>query len=126
MKYRLVERRNPLDPNAPGKFYANAVNIGMVELKDFAGRIEKSTSLTRGDIMNVLEGFIDELPVFLKMGASVRLGNFATLRLTISSTGSDTFEAFTTENIRGVRIVFATSRDLKNSMLDISYERAEQ
>ena len=51
MKIKLIEKRKPGTKTGPGKFYANPVNIGCKTLKDIAGR----SSLTRGDIENVLE-----------------------------------------------------------------------
>jgi hypothetical protein len=39
-----------------------------LEIKDFAKEIAGRSSLTRGDIENVLTNFIDELPTFLKLG----------------------------------------------------------
>lgn len=125
MKYHVVEKRNPMEPNAPNKFYANAINIGTVSLRDFAAEIETNSSLSRGDIMNVLESFLEQLPIFLRLGASVSLGNFATLRASLSSEGADVFEDFSANNIKRVRIVFTPSRELKRSMEGISFERVD-
>ncbi|MDR0370819.1 MAG: hypothetical protein LBH80_03050 [Prevotellaceae bacterium] len=36
MKYKLVERRNPLKSAEPKKWYANPVNAGKFTVKDFA------------------------------------------------------------------------------------------
>jgi hypothetical protein len=43
------------------------VNEGKFSLCDFAGEIEGRSSLTRGDILNVLENFLDELPFTRRM-----------------------------------------------------------
>jgi hypothetical protein len=37
MKYRIIQRKNPQDPQAAGLFYANAVNEGKFSLSDFVG-----------------------------------------------------------------------------------------
>ncbi|MDR2765288.1 MAG: DUF6528 family protein [Tannerella sp.] len=36
MKYKVIEKGNPLNPAAPKKQYANAVNAGKFTIKDFA------------------------------------------------------------------------------------------
>jgi hypothetical protein len=78
MKYKIVEKRNPQNPTTPGKYYANSVNAGKFTIKDFAKEIAGRSSLTRGDIKNVLENFLNELPTFLKLGLSVQLSSFGT------------------------------------------------
>jgi predicted histone-like DNA-binding protein len=123
MKFKLVERKNPQTPQAQGKFYANAVNAGKFTLKDFAKEIAGRSSLTRGDIENVLSNFMEELPTFLKLGMSIKLGEFGTMRLSLSSTGADTPDAFNAQhNIKGAKIIFTPSSELKENLKDIVFE----
>ena len=123
MKFRIVAKKNPQDKQAPIKYYANAVNLGAVTTREIAEAIAGRSSLTRGDIENVLENFLDELPFLLKKGFSVQLGDFATVRLTISSGGSDTVEDFSTDLIKGVNTVFTPSKDFKRGLEDIKFEK---
>ncbi|MDR0560160.1 MAG: HU family DNA-binding protein [Prevotellaceae bacterium] len=123
MKYRVIERKNPQTPQASGKFYASAVNDGKFTVRDFAKEISGRSSLTRGDIENVLENFLDELPTFLKLGLSVQLGSFGTLRLNLQSDGADSSEAFTSELIYGVKVIFTPGVELKEALKDIKFER---
>ena len=55
MKIKLIEKRKPGTKTGPGKFYANPVNVGCKTLKDIARDIAGRSSLTHGDIENVLE-----------------------------------------------------------------------
>ncbi|MDR1602262.1 MAG: HU family DNA-binding protein [Tannerella sp.] len=122
MKFRVVEKGNPGNPSAPKKKYANAVNAGKLGIKDFAKEIAGRSSLTRGDIENVLNNFIDELPTFLKLGLSVKLGEFGTLRLSPISEGVDADKEFTAANIKGVKVIFTPGIELKESLRDIRFE----
>jgi hypothetical protein len=61
MKYRVIQRKNPQNPQTAGLFYANAVNEGKFSLRDFTREIEERSSPTRGNIRNVLENFLDEI-----------------------------------------------------------------
>lgn len=85
--------------------------------KDIAGR----SSLTRGDIENVLFNFIDQLPSYLRDGFSVQLGEFGTMRLTLSSEGALNEKAFKTETIKP-RVTFTPGVELKAALRDNSYE----
>ncbi|MDR1340648.1 MAG: DNA-binding protein, partial [Prevotellaceae bacterium] len=86
--------------------------------KEIAGR----SSLTRGDIENVLNNFLDVLPTFLKLGLSVKLGEFGTMRLSIISEGVDEDQQFTVNSIKGVKVIFTPGVEFKNSLRDIKFE----
>lgn len=122
MKIRLVERKSPLDRDKPAKWYANAVNVGKKDLKAIAKDIAGRSSLTRGDIENVLSNFVDQLPGYLKDGFSVQLSEFGTLRLSLSSEGAETPETFKTSSIK-TKIVFTPGTAMKKEMSDISYSQ---
>ncbi|MDR1348520.1 MAG: HU family DNA-binding protein [Prevotellaceae bacterium] len=122
MKYKVVEKGNPSNPAAPKKQYANAVNAGKFTIRDFAKEIAGRSSLTRGDIENVLNNFIDELPTFLKLGLSVKLGEFGTLRLSIVSEGVEADKPFTADSIKGTKVIFTPGVELKDSLKDVRFE----
>lgn len=122
MKYKLIERRNPQKPEEPKKWFANPVNQGTVSTYQLSKKISGRSSLTRGDISNVLENLIDELPTYLINGHSVKLGDFGTLRLSISGKGSDTPESYTTANIEKVKVIFTPGTKLKKELGDINFE----
>ena len=120
MKIKLQKKKNP-QKRTEEKFYANPVNLGKKTLRDIAHDIAGRSSLTRGDIENVLANFMDCLPHYLRDGFSVQLGEFGTMRLTLSSEGAATEKAFKTETIKP-RVVFTPGRELKNELSVNSYE----
>ncbi|MDR2817030.1 MAG: HU family DNA-binding protein [Proteiniphilum sp.] len=122
MKYRVIERKNPQNPQERGKYYANAVNAGRFTVKQFAKEIAGRSSLTHGDIENVLTNFLDELPTFLKIGMSIKLGDFGTFRLSLSSEGADSPEQFNAGMIKGAKIIFTPGTELKESLNDVKFE----
>ena len=103
------------------KFYANPVNVECKTLDDIVRGISGRSSLTRGDIENVLFNFIDRLPCYLRDGFSVQLGEFGTMRLTLSSEGALNEKAFKTETIKPW-VTFTPSVELKAALRDNSYE----
>ena len=120
MKIKLQKKKNP-QKRTEEKFYANPVNLGKKTLRDIARDIAGRSSLTRGDIENVLANFMDCLPHYLRDGFSVQLGEFGTMRLTLSSEGAATEKAFKTETIKP-RVVFTPGRELKSELSVNSYE----
>ncbi len=124
MKIKLIQKGNPQNLDAPKKWYASPVNQGKVSKHQISKEISGRSSLTRGDISNVIDNLIDELPKYLKAGNSIKLGDFGTFRLSISGTGSDTEENYTTANIKGVKVVFTPGKMLKEELANIRFERA--
>ena len=120
MKIKLQKKKNP-QKRTEEKYYANPVNLGKKTLRDIARDIAGRSSLTRGDIENVLSNFMDCLPHYLRDGFSVQLGEFGTMRLTLSSEGAATEKAFKTETIKP-RVVFTPGRELKSELSVNSYE----
>ena len=121
MKVKLVVRTNPRKQGDPGKWYANPVNAGKKTLRDIAKDIAGRSSLTRGDIENVLTNFMECLPSYLRDGFSVQLGEFGTMRLTLSSTGAADEKSFKVETIKP-RVTFTPDVELKNGLRDNLYE----
>jgi hypothetical protein len=57
-----------------GKYYA--IPIYIVDLKRIAAEIVALSSLSSGDVYNVLVNFTETLPKYLKDGYKIRLGDF--------------------------------------------------
>ena len=124
MKIKMVQRKNP-HKKSEVKYYASPVNAGKKNLRDIAHDIAGRSSLTRGDIENVLSNFMDCLPHYLRDGFSVQLGEFGTMRLTLSSEGSATVKAFKTETIKP-RVTFTPGVELKAALRENSYETVKE
>ena len=124
MKIKMVQRKNP-QKKSEVKYYASPVNAGKKTLRDIAHDIAGRSSLTRGDIENVLSNFMDCLPHYLRDGFSVQLGEFGTMRLTLSSEGAATVKAFKTETIKP-RVTFTPGVELKAALRENSYETVKE
>lgn len=124
MKIKMVQRKNP-QKKSEVKYYASPVNAGKKNLRDIAHDIAGRSSLTRGDIENVLANFIDCLPHYLRDGFSVQLGEFGTMRLTLSSEGAATVKAFKIETIKP-RVTFTPGVELKAALRENSYETVKE
>ena len=124
MKIKLQKKKNP-QKRTEEKFYANPVNLGKKTLRDITHDIAGRSSLTRGDIENVLANFMDCLPHYLRDGFSVQLGEFGTIRLTLSSEGAATEKAFKTDTIKS-RVTFTPGVELKAALRENSYETVKE
>lgn len=124
MKYKLIERANPQD-RTKVKWYASPVSDGRVTQRDLAKDIVGNSSLSKGDVANVIENLLDTMPKYLLMGKSVSLGEFGTLRLSFTSEGVESADKFNPNLIAGAKVVFTPGVELKKALEDISFEKSE-
>ena len=120
MRFRLVQKKNP-QMRDEVTFYANPVHVWHKSLDVIARDISGRSSLTRGDVSNVLYNFIDCLPHYLRDGFSIQLGEFGSMRVTLSSKGAEKEEDFKTATIKP-RVVFTPGGELKRELAANSYE----
>jgi predicted histone-like DNA-binding protein len=122
MKYKLIQRVNPVKREEK-KWYANPVNDGKVNENELAKEISALSSLSRGDVSNVIANMIDAIPKYLLMGKSVSLGELGTLRLSLSSKGVEKPEEFHVGMIGKVKVIFTPSVSLKDEIKKVKFEK---
>ena len=123
MKYKLIKRSNPQNKKDE-KWYASPVNEGKISKTDIAKEIVNMSSLSRGDVSNVIENLLDTMPKYLLMGKSISLGEFGTLRISFSSKGVVKPEEFNANLMKGAKIVFTPGVELKKNLKDLRFEKA--
>jgi predicted histone-like DNA-binding protein len=121
VKLKKIQRRNPQNV-ALSKWYLTQESGGSVGLPEIAKEIEGRSALSLGDVQSVLSNMVEVLPIFLKLGQSVKLEGFGTFRISVSSEGMATADELTAHHVDGVKIVFLPSMDLKRSVENISFE----
>jgi predicted histone-like DNA-binding protein len=124
MKYKLVKRVNPQN-RSQVKYYAAPIIDGNISKSDLTKEIAGISSMSRGDVSNVLEGVRDVTPKYVKINKSITIGDLGTLRITFSSEGVDNIEDFNVNMIRDVRYLFTPSQELKQQLNDIHFERVD-
>lgn len=120
MFYRLVQKANPLDQEHKQR-YATSVNAGKIDTRMIAKTLAQKSSLTTGDVMNVLENLMEEIPRWLGQGYSVNLGELGTFRLSLSSQGVKEQKEFNTRTIKK-KVVFLPSKSFKSELKTIPFE----
>ena len=106
INYSITEMANPNDAEAASRFYAKMQASGTVDLDEMAEDISYSTSLTDGDVLNVLRALIKQMKKHLIAGKIVKMEKFGSFQFQICSRGAETEDAFTAANISKVNIQF--------------------
>lgn len=111
LQLNAVERPNPLTKEK--KWYASPKLTGKRTLKNLSQDLSEVSSLSAGDVHNVIVNLIDQLPKWLMEGDSVKLDGFGSFRLSFSSTGAATKEEVSANNIKDIYILFAPDDEIK-------------
>ncbi len=121
--YSVVARRNPQNPQAPKKYYAQAQSHGKLTLRDIAEQAADISTLSPIDMVAAIEALIIILANALADGNTVILGDFGLFSLSIRSEGADTEKGFTSRNIISVMIRFRPGKRLKRVLEQADYKK---
>jgi len=124
LKFNVIPRKNPQQKDAAPKYYASVVSDGELTLKQLAKRVAETSSFSEGDLMGILVTILKIIPDALSDGKIVRLGDLGSLRVAISSDGSDEEKKVTANNIRSTSVTFAPGKDLKDAIGSFKFEKA--
>jgi predicted histone-like DNA-binding protein len=119
---KKILRKNPQDLSQPGKWYLTQERAGSVGIKEIAREIEGRSALSLGDVQSVLSNLVEVLPIFLKLGQSVSLEGFGSFRVSVSSEGMDNPADLNARHVKGVKLGFLPSADLKRNIEGLSFE----
>jgi len=123
VEYVIVARGNPANPTEPKKFYAHARSSGEVSIRELAKEIAGMSTVSSIDTLAVLEALLQLLPKHIAEGRIVRLGDFGSFGLTISSEGAATEGEVSASLIRNNHIRFRPGREVKRVLDTIQYRK---
>ena len=123
VKYTVSERGNPLQPQQPKKWYANAKSTGDTTLRALGKEIAARSTVSPADTQAVLVALTEVLVQNLAEGRIVRLGDFGAFQVSVSSEGAETEAKFNTSLIKGSKVVFRPGIDIKEMQKNLKYEK---
>ncbi|MDR1274122.1 MAG: HU family DNA-binding protein [Odoribacteraceae bacterium] len=125
VKIVVHEKSNPSDPTAPKKWYASAVANGDLTFRRLSKEVaDGSTTVSDTDVLAVLNDLIKLLCRHLSNGEIVRLGDFGTFQISVSSEGAETEEKFHASMIKSSKVIFRPGIDLKEMQKTLKFEKA--
>ena len=116
IKFNVVQRANPQNRNEPAKYYANIVGDGKTTLADLASYAAEMSTVSKADILAVLESTFGKIANDLADGKIVYVGEYFTLQAGGSSIGSDQEKDVSANSIKSVKAVFRPGKMIKNAL----------
>ncbi|WP_183207509.1 HU family DNA-binding protein [Bacteroides reticulotermitis] len=115
--YKRILRKSPIDPKSDGKYYPQLIVWGKsATLASISKRMKEKSSLSQGDILNVISGFVEELRTELYNGHAVNIENFGVFSLSATTKGTEKKEDCLSENIQAIRICFRASNSIRPNL----------
>ena len=111
LQFNIIEKANP--QTREKKWYASPRLTGNRDLKNLSKDLSEVSSLSAGDVQNVIVNLIDQLPKWLMEGYSVKLDGFGSFRLSFSSEGEAVKEDISADSIKEIYILFVPDVAIK-------------
>ncbi|HAR74107.1 MAG TPA: DNA-binding protein [Flavobacteriaceae bacterium] len=123
VKYNVIQKAYPGDSGGLKKFYASSVADGEVSLRNLSKEIAQTSSVSESDVYATLIDLAKMLSKHLSDGKIVRLGDFGSFQISISSEGVDTANKVNSASIKSAKILFRPGLDLRDTLATLKYEK---
>ncbi len=124
VKYNIVARGNPGNPDAPKKYYPSIVSSGRVTARQLARRMAESSTLSSTDIVAVIESLLTVIPEELADGNIVELGDFGSFWLRASADGAETEDQVRPSQFKAVKPRFNPGKEFKKALNNVEFHKA--
>ena len=124
VKFNIVERGNPANPQAPKKFYPSIQSSGRMTLRQLATEISDISTVSSTDTMAVLEALLNIIPKELSKGNIVELGDFGNFWLRNTADGAETADEVRADQIKTLLPRFLPGKEFKKVLEVIEFSKA--
>lgn len=116
ISFNVVPKKNPQKPNDPPKYYANIIGEGKTTLQDLAKYASTVSTVSKADILAVLESTFSKIADDVADGKIVYVGEYFTLQAGGSSEGKETADEVNASSIKSVRTLFRPGKMIKDAL----------
>ena len=114
--FSAVQRRNPQKPTEPQKYYAHIIGEGKTTLADLAKYAASTSTVSKADILAVLESTFSKIADDIADGRIVYVGEYFTVQAGGSSSGHTTSSEVNSASIKSVRTIFRPGKLIKDAL----------
>ena len=118
VSYIIIAKNIAVGTTPRIKFMARIFREKPVDLKVIADRIAATSSMSKGDILGVLQQLETVISWYVTEGIPIKLGILGTFDIGIQATACNTYEEVTENTIKRKYIIFKPSVELKKMLKD--------
>ena len=124
VKYNVVQRANPSNREAPGKYYPSIFSNGRVTTREMAEMAAERSTLSTMDMMAAIESFLAIIPQQLAKGNIIELGDFGNFWLKSTAEGAEDAATVRSDQITSLLPRFIPGKQFKMMLDHIDFEKA--
>jgi len=121
VRFSVVPKKNPSKMSLPAKYYAQAQGHGDMDFDLICKDVDSRCTATPADVAAVLKALLTTMEISLSKGEIIRLGDFGTFQISVSSAGAETEKEFHSSMIKKARISFRPGKLLTNLLKTVEY-----
>ncbi|HRJ75712.1 MAG TPA: HU family DNA-binding protein [Anaerolineales bacterium] len=126
VKFNVVERGNPSNPEAPKKFYPSIQSSGRLTTREMAEIAARESTMSPADMMGAIEIYLSVIPRELAKGNIVEMGDFGSFWLRIEAEGVESESEVRAEKIKAVKPRFNPGKLFKKALSTIDFVKGAQ
>lgn len=119
---KTVMRKNPMDQDAPPKYYPVQKTVHMVDETSVAEQIADETTLNPAEALMAIRQLRKILLRELMNSNSVQLGNWGSFGITLSTQGAETPEQVKATHVKQVKVNFTPGTEMKEALKKARFE----
>lgn len=123
VKFKAIQRKNPRNLEAAAKWYPQIVADGETNIDELAKYASSVSTVSKGDILAVLETIFEKISQDLADGKIVRVGEHFTLQAGATGLPSDKEEEVTANKIKSGHILFRPGKVLNNMIKLMTFKK---
>jgi predicted histone-like DNA-binding protein len=125
IQYKVIRRGQPgVAGGGEMKFYAFIKRDRVITLREIVQEVTARSTLTKGDALNAIENFLDLIPMYMRKGHVVDLGQLGNFRINLSSKGSEKPEQVSIFSIKGTKVLYTQSEEMKRQLAQLKFTRS--
>lgn len=123
LNYYMIQRKNPLDQEAPKKWYPQVEMKGRLDFEGLTKRVATASTASEADCSLVLKAMVKQIALALNDGMSVVLEDIGTFSMGIRSLGTEEPEEWNVGMIKSKRVTFRACVPLMREAKQIAMTR---
>ena len=126
MKFKVIQKNNPIDKDKNALFYPFPVYSDTLEIRDLLQEISYASSVTPSDVRAVTDSLVEILQRYLVRGNKVKVDGIGTFKLSFNGSGKETSKDVSATDIYNAKVTFLSDKNLRNYVSsNVKYEKVK-
>lgn len=126
MKFKVIQKNNPIDKDKNALFYPFPVYSDTLEIRDLLQEISYASSVTPSDVRAVTDSLVEILQRYLVRGNKIKVEGIGTFKLSFNGSGKETSKDVSANDIYNAKVTFLSDKNLRNYVSsNVKYEKVK-